>query len=238
MNRPVVLVLVLVLAACNPIPPLDPNRFVECTKSYAAGNPGSTSRDAIDDLPGYIDIIKTRSNRVGKTIHATFYLREIPEMMTFNRDGVGNKVLEHTWMYLPGFEPLSALDGVGNEVLEYTWTVSINVDGSIFDPDYPEHELEFMLAAFTVSTVVSQLGRNLARPLENVIEVELYERVFDESLQAYTWLEVEGSNPRVTISREDHTIKLSSEIPGMSHESFLYFRSFDALLGADCISPE
>ena len=213
MNRPVVIVLVLVLAACNPIPPLDPNRFVECTRNYSACNPGCTSRDAIDDLPGYIDIIKTRSNRVGKTIHATFYLREIPEMMTFNRDGVGN------------------------EVLEYTWTILINADGSI-NPIYPELEHEFMMTAFTVSTVVSELGRNLVRPLENVIEVELYERVVDESLKAYTWLEVEGSNPRVTISHEDHTIKLSSEIPGVSHESFLHFRSFDALLGADCISSE
>ena len=213
MNRLIVIVLVLVLAACNPIPPLDPNRFVECTKYYAASNPGGTSKDAIDDLPGYIDIIKTRSNRVGKTIHATFYLREIPEMMTFNRDGVGNKVLE------------------------YTWTIFINADGSI-NPIYPELEHEFMMTAFTVSTVVSELGRNLVRPLENVIEVELYKRAVDESLKAYTWLEVEGSNPRVTISHEDHTIRLTSEIPGVSHESFLHFRSFDALLGADCISSE
>ena len=86
--------------------------------------------------------------------------------------------------------------------------------------------------------MVSERGRNLVRPRENVIEVELYERVFDESLQEYTWLEVEGSNPRLTISREDHTIKMVSEIPGVSQNSLLYFRTFDALLGADCISPE
>ena len=86
--------------------------------------------------------------------------------------------------------------------------------------------------------MVSERGRNLVRPLENVIEIELYERVFDESLEEYTWLEVEGSNPRVTISHEDHTVKLVSEIPGVSQESLLYFRSFDALLGADCISPK
>ena len=213
MNRPVVLVLVLVLAACNPIPPLDPDRFVECTRYYTACNPGCTSRDAIDDLPGHIDIIKTSSNRVGETIHARFYLREIPEMMTFNRDGVGNTLVE------------------------YMWTVSVNVDGR-FEPWLVGHEHEFMLTAFTTASVVSERGRNLVRPLENVIEVELYERVFDESLEAYSWVEVEGSNPRVTISREDQIIKLAGEIPGVSHESFLYFRTFDALLGADCISPE
>ena len=39
----------------------------------------------------------------------------------------------------------------------------------------------------------------------------------------YTWLGVEGSNPRLTISRVDHTVKLASEIPGVSHESMLYF---------------
>ena len=210
MNRLIVMVLMLVLAACNPIPPLDPNRFVECTKYYVAGNPGSRFGDSVDDLPGHIDIIKTRSNRVGETLHATFYLREIPEMMTFNRDGVGDSVLE------------------------YMWTVSVDVDWR-FDPGLV---YEFMMAAFTVSTVVSELDRNLVRPLENVIEVELYERVFDESLEEYTWLEVEGSNPRLTISHEDHTIKLTSQIPGVSQESLLYFRSFDALLGEDCISPE
>ena len=210
MNRLIVTVLVLVLAACNPIPPLDPDRFVGCTKYHMACNPGCTSTDAIDDLPGHIDIIKTRSNRVGETIHATFYLREIPEMMTFNRDGVGDTVLE------------------------YMWTVSVDVDGRF----EPEPEYDFMMAAFTVSTVVSELGRNLVRPFENVIEVELYERVFDESLGDYTWLEVEGSNPLLTMSHEDHTIKLASEIPGVSHESMLHFRSFDALFGEDCISPE
>lgn len=212
MNRPVLAVLVLVLAACNPIPPLDPNRFVECTRYYTACNPGCTSMDVVDDLPRHIDIIKTRSNRVGETIHATFYLREIPEMMTFNRDGVGNTVLE------------------------YMWTVSIDLDGRI-EP-WLGHEYDFMMAAFTTASVVSERGRNLVRPLENVIEIELYERVFDESLEEYTWLEVEGSNPRVTISHEDHTVKLASVIPGVSQESLLYFRSFDALLGADCISPE
>jgi len=212
MNRLILTVLVLVLAACNPIPPLDPNRFVECTKYYAACNPGCTSMDVVDDLPRHIDIIKTKSNRVGETIHATFYLREIPEMMTFNRDGVGNTVLE------------------------YMWTVSVDVDGH--EPWLVGHEHEFMMAAFTTASVVSERGRNQVRPLENVIEVELYERVCDDSLEEYTWLEVEGSNPRVTISHEDHIIKLSSEIPGVSHESFLYFRSFDALLGEDCISPE
>lgn len=211
MNRLIGIVLVLVLAACNPIPPLDPNRFVGCMRFHTACNPGCTSRDAIDDLPGYIDIIKTRSNRVGETIHATFYLREIPEMMTFNRDSVGDTVQE------------------------YMWTVSVDVDWRL-EPGEPE--FDFMMAAFTVSTVVSELGRNLVRPLENVIEVELYERVFDESLEEYTWLEVEGSNPRVTISHEDHTVKLASVIPGVSQESLLYFRSFDALLGADCISPK
>ena len=213
MNRLISTVLVLVLAACNPIPPLDPNRFVECTKYYVAGNPGSRFRDSVDDLPGHIDIIETWSNRVGETIHARFYLREIPEMMRFNRDGVGNNVVE------------------------YMWTVSVDVDGR-FEPRLLGHENEFMMAAFTKASVVSERGRNLVRPLENVIEVELYERVFDESLEEYTWQEVEGSNPGVTISHEDHIIKLSSEIPGVSHESFLYFRSFDALLGADCISPK
>ena len=117
------------------------------------------------------------------------------------------------------------------------WTVSVNVDGH-FEPWLVGHEHEFMMAAFTTASVVSERGRNLVRPLENMIEVELYERVFDYSLKEYAWLEVVGSNPRVTISHEDHIIKLSSEIPGVSHESQLYFRSFDALLGADCISPE
>ena len=210
MNRLIVTVLVLVLAACNPIPPLDPDRFVDCTRYYVTGSPGGNFSDPIDDLPSYIDIIKTRSNRVGETIHATFYLREIPEMLTFNRDGVGNTVVE------------------------YIWTVSVDVDGGFGrEPEY-----EFMMAAFTVASVVSEAGRNLVRPLKNVIEVELYERVFDESLGDYTWLEVEGSNPRLTISHEDHTVKIASEIPGVSQESMLYFHSFDALLGEDCISPE
>ena len=118
MNRPVVLV--LVLAACNPIPSLDPDRFVECARYYTACNPGCTSMDAVDDLPEHINIIKTRSNRVGETLHATFYLREIPEMMTFNRDGVGNTVLE------------------------YMWTASVDVDGRI-EP-WLGHEYDFMMA--------------------------------------------------------------------------------------------
>ncbi len=212
MNIIIVLMLTLLLAACNPIPPLEPRQSTECADNLAACGPDCVEFDAINDLPGHIDIIQTRSNRVGETVHATFHLREIPETVTFNRDGVENTVLE------------------------YMWTVSIDVDG-----DYvaiPENSYDFLMMAFTVSSVASEAGRNQDRPLENVIQTVLFELVPGESADQFSWQEVEGSTPRVTVSREDHTIRLSSEIPGVSQDSMLHFQSFDALLGVDCVSPQ
>ena len=107
---------------------------VGCLSSFSLGRPvfrgpsdGSAvksdqgvSDDVSHELVGHIDIRDVTTTLDGETLTATFHLRDVPEMLTFDRTGV----------------PAHAL--------EYSWEVSIDVDN---DPETGTDGFDYMLSA-------------------------------------------------------------------------------------------
>ena len=127
----IVVGLALLIAACVPIPeeppaaPLPPQaaaQRADCPGGYLDMLPGQSASDPmLSSLPGYIDIVGVDSSLEGETLTAIFYLREVPEELAFDREGV---------------EDIN---------LEYMWTVSSNMEGNSlasFD------QTDYSLAAF------------------------------------------------------------------------------------------
>ena len=107
---------------------------VGCLSSFSLGRPvfrgpsdGSAvksdqgvSDDVSHELVGHIDIRDVTTTLDGETLTVTFHLKDVPEMLTFDRTGVP----EHA--------------------LEYIWEVSIDVDN---DPETGTGGFDYMLSA-------------------------------------------------------------------------------------------
>jgi len=60
--------------------------------------PGQTVSDGVTDtLPAYMDIIEVSTTLDGETLAVVFHLRDLPETLEFNREGVRDDMLEYLW---------------------------------------------------------------------------------------------------------------------------------------------
>ena len=60
--------------------------------------PGQTVNDGVTDtLPSHMDIIEVSTTLDGETLTVVFHLRDIPETLEFNREGVRDDMLEYLW---------------------------------------------------------------------------------------------------------------------------------------------
>ena len=95
--------------------------IVQSSSDGPAVTPGHAVFDDVShELVGHIDIRDVTTTLDGETLTATFHLRDIPEMLTFDRTGV----------------PAHAL--------EYSWEVSLDVDN---DPETGTDGFDYMLSA-------------------------------------------------------------------------------------------
>ena len=93
----------------------------DCPGGYLRMLPGQSAFDPVaEDIPAYIDIVGAASSLDGETLTAVFSLREIPEEMEFNREGVKDL---HS---------------------EYMWTIEIFVENS---EESESEQIEYMLGA-------------------------------------------------------------------------------------------
>ena len=208
----------LLTAACVPIPAAPPTapeppqaseQLADCSGGYLDMLPGQSANDPIStDLPVYIDLVGVDSSLDGETLTAIFYLRDIPEDMTFNRKGVENMHLE------------------------YMWTVEIDVESG----DETESEpLEYMFATFYAASRVSADTPATTRPFNNAVQTELWKnKHFPEKNETH-WIDV-PVYPRLIVSHEDNTLTLISQVPGITDKSTILFSTFDILLGQDGVS--
>ena len=97
-----------------------PSAFQDPSDSSSATPGRSVSGDDSHELAGHIDIRGVTTAVDGETLTVTLLLRDVPEMLTFDRTGVP----EHA--------------------LEYSWEVSIDVDGA---PETGAGGFDFMLSA-------------------------------------------------------------------------------------------
>lgn len=194
----------------TPDPLMDaPTSTTECDeREYYSLRPGQSADDlSSDHIPGYIDVVRVESILEDETLTAIFHLRDIPQEMTFNRDGV---------------ESLH---------MEYMWTVEINLEGKTADR---WDQFDYTLAGYYAANRV-QKTPNLASPLQSVIYPETWKLVFDAERNERHW-EYAQMNPRVDVSFEQDTIVLVSRIPGITEESALLFATYDILEGQDGVS--
>ncbi len=71
---------------------------VMCDSDDAMIAPGQTVLDSITDmLPSYMDITRVSTVLVGETLAVVFHLRDLPETLEFNREGVRADMLEYGW---------------------------------------------------------------------------------------------------------------------------------------------
>ena len=121
LKKILVVVLALLLAACNPILQVLPQHLTRCSTGNAVMQPGQSAEGLVShDLPNYIDIVGASSELDGETLTAVFHLRGIPQRMEFNRKGVP--------------------DGR----IEYMWVVAISVEGN---PDVALNQFDYWLEA-------------------------------------------------------------------------------------------
>lgn len=69
-----------------------------CDSGAAMIAPGQTVTDAVTDtLPAHMDITEVSTTLTGETLAVVFHLRDIPETLEFNREGVRADMLEYGW---------------------------------------------------------------------------------------------------------------------------------------------
>ena len=182
---------------------------VDCPGGYLTMLPGQNALDPIaDDIPAYIDIIGVDSSLDGETLTAVFYLRDIPEEMEFNREGVKDL---HS---------------------EYMWTVEIFVENS---EESESEQIEYMLGAVYSARRVLADTPAATRPFQEAVRSTLWKAKHDHE-QDVTFLINVPVYVRMLVSHEEDTLTLISEVPGITSESTLLFSTYDILLGQDGVS--
>jgi len=118
-----------------------------CYAGAALTGPGQTATDESEGVTDpHIDITGVDTSLSGETLTAVFHLRDVPEMLTFNRTG--------------------ASEGY----LEYAWVVVVDVDN---DRETGSGGFEYqMLASYSVPP--SEAESNVKAPIANEVEVSVW----------------------------------------------------------------
>ena len=184
--------------------------------------PGQSAIDPPDeDVPSYVDIVRVESTLEGETLSAVFYLRELPEVLEFNRKGIHHSAARH--------------EDADNEVqfsIEYLWHVRIDADGdSDGSANFSFSESEYTFMAFYFAGKDSE---PVVRPVRDAVHIKLLEKDPDDPTYSYEVLRVKPSLS-LSFSHEEDTITMTSEVPGISAESYLQFEAVDFLMTANVV---
>ena len=181
----------------------------DCPGGYLRMLPGQSAFDPVaEDIPAYIDIVGAASSIDGEILTAVFSLREIPEEMEFNREGVKDL---HS---------------------EYMWTVEIFVENSEASET---EQIEYMLGAVYSARRVLADTPAATRPFQEAVRSTLWKAKHDHE-QDVTFLINVPVHVRMLVSHEEDTLTLIGEVPGITSQSTLLFSTYDILLGQDGVS--
>ena len=210
--------LALLTAACVPIPaeppaasepPQKTEQLADCPGGYLDMLPGQSANDPIlSSLPAYIDIVGVDSSLEGETLTAVFHLRDIPEDMAFNREGV---------------EDMN---------LEYMWTVGIDIES---DTIVTSDQTDYTVATFYAARRELADTPTTTRPFLDAVQTMVWKHKHYPEKNKTHLLEL-PVNPRLIVSHENNTLTLIGRIPGITVESTISFSTFDILLGQDGVS--
>lgn len=156
---------------------------------------------ALDVGLAHIDVLSLESNLNNQMLESTFYLRDVPAELTFNRVGAFQNHLE------------------------YEWSVYVDVDN---DPNtgystdlYPVpgfKGVDYLLAA---KHFVNAQNSPVSLPIPDGVQVNTWKHV--PGINGWSY-----ENPaEITVNLADNTITLKGQIPGLNPDSRLYFVTFD-----------
>ena len=98
-------------------------RAGRCDADDAIIRPNQTVTDSISDaLPSHMDIIEVSTVLDGETLTVVFHLRDVPETLEFNRDGVWEDMLEYNWNVMVDVDNDAETGGFSGE--DYTMSAS------------------------------------------------------------------------------------------------------------------
>ena len=110
--------------------------------------PGQTVNDGVTDtLPAHMDITQVSTTLTGETLAVVFHLRDIPETLEFNREGVRD------------------------DMLEYLWSVSIDVDNDRATGGYLGDEYSMLASRFRHP---SSGDAAVHLPVEEAVQVDIW----------------------------------------------------------------
>ena len=119
-----------------------------CDSDDAMIAPGQTVSDGITEtLPAHMDITEVSTTLTGETLAVVFHLRDLPETLEFNREGVRA------------------------DMLEYLWSVSIDVDNDRKTGGYLGDEYTMSASRFRHPSF-SDAGVHL--PIEEAVQVDTW----------------------------------------------------------------
>ena len=146
----------------------------QCDSEDAMIAPGQTVNDGVTDtLPAHMDITQISTTLTGETLAVVFHLRDIPETLEFNREGVRD------------------------DMLEYLWSVSIDVDndratGGYLGDDYSMSASRFRHPSF------SDAGVHL--PIEEAVQVDTWQMdATGAALLGHASIEVSSEENTITL---------------------------------------
>ena len=126
-----------------------------CGTGEAMIKPLQTIADNVsDELPAHVDIIGVSTALSGETLAVVFHLRDVPETLVFNREGVGERAYEYGWKVSIDVDPGQESGQFG---LDYQMSASHTV--------LPENK-DSSTTASIGSTVEAYTSRRIPRQLQ------------------------------------------------------------------------
>ena len=145
-----------------------------CDSGAAMIAPGQTVTDRVTDtLPAHMDITQVSTTLTGETLAVVFHLRDIPQTLEFNREGVRA------------------------DMLEYGWSVSIDVDNDRATGGYLGDEYTMSASRFVHPSVG---GAGVHLPIEEAVQIDTWKMDKDGSANRFGSIDIAVSPEDNTIT--------------------------------------
>ena len=203
---------VLLAAACVPISAQPAGPCISDERALLIGETVKT--EPSDELPGYIDIVKVESELYKQVLTVVLHLRDIPEELTFNREGMKNNRIEYSWMVL--ISESAYVEPWADEVERLTRF---------------KHHL--MTAHFTES---DEARAPTSGSIASYAESDVWAiRREEGSEEEHSWYAEALWEARIEVSHELDTLTMTGYVPDVASEHVLVIATNDYFRGRDRI---
>ena len=173
---------------------------VVCSSSYANGNPCIPNQTyQTEEKAPFVDIQKITSTLNGEELTVVFFVKDIPDEITINRDRVRYDESEG-----------------GVKAPDYFWEINIDTDN---DPSTGVEGFDYEIAIFR--------PRDSKEPTTGSFEELFTDYAKFAAKQFYEVSYASQSPARLAVDEEANTIALTATIPGITPDSYLMYYAYD-----------